>query len=148
MSVASSAASLRSVVFDGREITLEQALDETIRGVQNKLNSLQSALRQLAAAENGEQSFGESDLEDFQHCVHLEDETNDLVAGLCELLIELPLIAEDIRGKAPDAESKAWYKVHKAERKLALAKRKEELRLRLAASKEARAAAAEESKEQ
>ena len=52
----------------------------------NKLNSLQSALRQLAAAENGEQSFGESDLEDFQHCVHLEDETNDLVAGLCELL--------------------------------------------------------------
>ena len=151
MSVASSAASLRFVQFDGREISLEQALDEVIRGTQNKLNQLQCNLRQLAAAEGGEQAFGETKLEDFQYCVNLEDECCDLVAGLCELLVELPEIARDIAGKPEDAESKAWWKQHKLERKLALAKKKEEPRAKMAASKEARsqaAAAREESKEQ
>ena len=74
-----------------------------------------------------------------------------MVAGLCELLVELPEIARDIAGKPEDAESKAWWKQHKLERKLALAKKKEELRAKMAASKEARsqaAAARDESKEQ
>lgn len=147
MSVASSAASLRSVVYDGQVVNLEQALDDVIRGVQNKLNQLQCNLRQLASAENGEQAFGETELEDFQYCVGLEDECCDLVAGLCELLIELPDIARDIAGKPEDAESKAWYKQHKLERKLALAKKKEDLRARMAASKEVRANMKDESKE-
>ena len=133
MSVASSAASMRSVNFHGREMSLEQALDETIRGVQNHLNNLQCLLRQLAAAE--EQEVDEDD--DFRQMVQLEDETADTVSALNELLSELPDIASDIRGPAPNPAMKAWHRTHKAERKLQLARRKEEAKARAAAEKAA-----------
>jgi len=66
-------------------MTLEQALDETIKGVQNHLNSLQSLLRQLAACED--QEIDEDD--DFKQGVDLEDSVTDTVAALGELLSEL-----------------------------------------------------------
>ena len=43
---------MRSVQFGGKEMSLEAALDETIRATQNHLNSLQVALRNLAACED------------------------------------------------------------------------------------------------
>ena len=106
---------------------MEQALDETIRGVQNNLNSLQCALRNLAAVE--EQSVEEE--QDFKNAVELEDQTVDLVEGLVSLLEELPRIASEIRGKCPK-ELKEWYADHKVRRK------DEKLR----AKQEAKAAAA------
>ena len=133
MSVASSAASLRSVNFHGREMSLEQALDETIKGVQNHLNSLQVALRNLAACEDQ----AVDDEEDFRQMVALEDEIVDTVGALNELLSELPDIAEGIRGPAPNPAMKAWHRTHKAERKLQLARRKEEAKARAAAEKAA-----------
>ena len=133
MSVASSAASMRSVNFHGREMTLEQALDETIKGVQNHLNSLQVALRNLAACEDQ----AVDDEEDFRQMVALEDEIADTVGALNELLGELPDIASDIRGSAPNPAMKAWHRTHKAERKLQLARRKEEAKARAAAEKAA-----------
>jgi len=126
---------MRSVQFCGREVTLEQALDETVRGVQGKLNSLQLLLRQLAAAEEQEIDGG---LEDFQMATRLEDETFDLVSTLVDLLEELPDIAHEIVGKPQDAESKAWLVTHKAERKALLAER----------AAAAKAKAAEEAAEQ
>ena len=48
MSVASSASSMISVSYQGREMTLEECLDECCRGIQGKLNELQVALRNLA----------------------------------------------------------------------------------------------------
>ena len=108
-------------------MSLEQALDETIRGVQNNLNSLQCALRNLAAVE--EQAVDTE--EDFKNAVELEDQTVDLVEGLVNLLEELPRIAAEIRGKCPK-ELKEWY----AGKKLL---RKEE---KLRAKQEAKAAAA------
>ena len=127
MSQASSAASQFSVNFQGQEMSLEQALDETIRGVQNNLNSLQCALRNLAAVE--EQAVDTD--EDFKNAVELEDQTVDLVDGLVSLLEELPRIAAEIRGKCPPA-LKQWYADHKVRRK------DEKLR----AKQEAKAAAA------
>ena len=112
MSVASSAASNISVNYMGEEMSLEQCIDECARGIQQKINDLQVALRNLAAVT--EQDIDE--VEDFKMCVELEDETNDLITGLVELLEELPEIAADIRGKPPK-ECKEWYAGHKALRK-------------------------------
>ena len=133
MSVASSAASMRSVNFHGREMTLEQALDETVKSVQNHLNSLQVALRNLAACEDQ----AVDDDEDFRQMVALEDEIADTVGALNELLSELPDIASDIRGPAPNPAMKAWHRTHKAERKLQLARRKEQAKAAAAAEKAA-----------
>ena len=125
MSVASSAASMRSVQFGGKEMSLEAALDETIRATQNHLNSLQVALRNLAACED--QQLDE--FEDFKQGVALEDEVCDTVDGLSGLLEELKDIARDIAGKPESPESKAWWRTHRAERRLELARRKEPPRL-------------------
>jgi hypothetical protein len=121
-SCASSAASTRSVVFQGREVTLEEALESTIRGCQTNLTALQVNLRQLAQMEGGEQAL--DDDEDFQLAVRLEDECFDLVSGLANLFAELPPIARDIVGGPPTPASKKWYAAHKAERKAAFAAQK------------------------
>ena len=130
MSQASSASSMCSVTFQNQQMSLEEALDQTIRGVQNSLNDLQVALRQLANVE--EQSIDTE--EDFKEAVKLEDTTTDLVNDLVNLLEELPSIASDIRGKCPK-ECKDWFADHKTRRKEAQALKKqaekaEALRLR------------------
>jgi hypothetical protein len=103
---------MRSVNFQGKEMTLEQALDDTIRGVQQILNDLQCNLRGMATLEDQKLD----DVEDFKEAVKLEDETNDLVSSLTNLLSELPIIAAEIRGETPaDKECKAWYAQHKVE---------------------------------
>ena len=112
MSIASSAASNISVNYMGEEMSLEQCIDECARGIQQKINDLQVALRNLAAVT--EQDIDE--VEDFKMCVELEDETNDLISGLVELLEELPGIASEIRGSCPK-NCKTWYADHKAQRK-------------------------------
>jgi hypothetical protein len=114
-------------------MTLEQALDETVKSVQNHLNSLQVALRNLAACEDQ----AVDDDEDFRQMVALEDEIADTVGALNELLSELPDIASDIRGPAPNPAMKAWHRTHKAERKLQLARRKEQAKAAAAAEKAA-----------
>jgi septal ring factor EnvC (AmiA/AmiB activator) len=136
MSVASSAASVRSVQFMGQEVTLDVALDRVVKGIQQRLNELEVALRNLAMMESGEQSLEDEDAE-FKTCVALEDQTQDLVAGLIELAEELPDIASDIRGPAPSKESKSWFSVHKKERKAELARRKEAAKARAAAERQA-----------
>ena len=135
MSVASSAASMRSVNFHGREMTLEQALDETVKSVQNHLNSLQVALRNLELAACEDQAVDDED--DFCQMVALEDEIADTVGALNELLSELPDIASDIRGPAPNPAMKAWHRTHRAERKLDMARRKEAAKAAAAAEKAA-----------
>lgn len=134
MSVASSAASVRSVQFMGEAITLDEALDRTIRGIQQRLNDLQVALRGLAMIESGDQNVDEDEETEFKSCVQLEDQTQDLVAGLVELAEELPDIAADIRGVAPKS-LKGWHSLHKKERKVELARRREAAKARVAAER-------------
>ncbi len=113
MSVASSAASSTSCVYDGRIMDVETMLDNVTRTAQQRLTDLQVALRNLC--QNDEQSTGTDD-DDFRDCVALEDEVTDFIEGLALLLSELPAIAGEIRGKCP-AESKIWYAKHKDARK-------------------------------
>lgn len=120
MSVASSRASEISVSFNGKETSLEEALDETCRMIQNYLNGLQSALRRLACLED--QEIGE-DL--FKAAVELEDETVDLVIALTDAAEELCPIAAQVRGDCPK-NLKEWHKTHKAEVRARRIKEKEE----------------------
>src|SRR5687767_511763 len=104
MSVASSAASCISVAFDGRVMTLEAALDETMIGIQKQLNTLHVEMRRLAALT--EQEVDEE--EDFKESVAFEDSAYDLVTGMVRLLEEIPSMAAEIRGKATP-ECKDWF---------------------------------------
>ena len=133
MSIASSAASCRDVVFQGETVTLEAALSQTIKMVQRALNDLERNLEQLAMLE--EQFLDDSD---FRRGVELEDSTCDLVEMLNELLSELPEISADIRGPCPPSQ-KDWWKTHKLRRKTASIAKKEAAR---AAAAEAKAQAA------
>ena len=135
MSIASSAASQRDIVFQGQEMTLEAALSHTIKSVQRALNDLERNLERLAALE--EQQI---DDEDFKRGVELEDSTCDLVDMLTELLQELPEIAEDIRGPCP-ASQKVWHKEHKLRRKTAATMKREAKKQAATEAKEAAKAA-------
>ena len=119
MSVASSAASCRDVVFQGETVTLEAALSQTIKMVQRALNDLERNLEQLAMLE--EQFLDDSD---FRRGVELEDSTCDLVEMLNELLSELVDISADIRGPCPPSQ-KVWWKEHKLRRKTVSIAKKE-----------------------
>src|SRR3954452_2238384 len=101
MSVASSAASCISVSFDGRVMTLEEALDDNFRQIQRMLTNLNVEMRQLAA--KTEQEIDED--EDFKESVLFEDSATDRMVRLLE---EIPPMAHMITGTAP-AACKEWF---------------------------------------
>jgi hypothetical protein len=125
MSVASSAASCISVTFDGRVMTLEEALDDNFRQIQRMLTNLNMEMRRLAA--KTEQEIDE--VEDFRESVLFEDVSFDLVTGMVRLLEEIPPMARMITGNAP-AECKEWYRLHKEQRKIKLTQEKAEHKVR------------------
>ena len=116
MSVASSVMSSISVVCDGKEQTLEEALDYVMIEIQRRLNNLHMEMRRLACLT--EQEIDEID--DFKESVLFRDTSVDYVTGLVRLLEEIPPMANDLVGKSPP-ECKEWYTVHVAERKTKLA---------------------------
>lgn len=131
MSVCSSAASERSITYDGREMTVEQMLDQLIRQIQGGLNNLQMNLRNMCSLE--EQTI--DDDEDFREMVTLSDSTEDLTALLIHYLSELPVVVHEIRGPAPPG-SKAWFAQHQAQRRTAATAERERLREETRAAKE------------
>jgi hypothetical protein len=108
MSIASSSASQISINVDGKEMDLEQMLDETIRGVQGHLNQLQMQLRNVACCEDR----GES----FEEIVEITDEIDDSVIEMIELFGDLQNVTKQIRGPIPK-EYKEWFKQHQDQRK-------------------------------
>jgi hypothetical protein len=125
-SVASSAASQTSCVFDGEVMNVDLALDKTVRSAQQGLTDLQVALRELCALDD--QAIDE--LEDWKIAVSLYDKVEDWVEGVTALLEELVPIAAEIRGPAPDKETKAAYKLHVAARKAAKKKAADEKKVK------------------
>ena len=113
MSLASSAASERSCVLDGQEMTVEQALGKVTRVAQGRLTDLEMALYRLCALED--QPIDEE--EDWKQAVEIDDQVQDFVHELVELLSELIPISADIRGKPPRGDATAAYKLHVAARK-------------------------------
>ena len=132
MSVCSSAASERSITYDGQEMTVDMMLDHLIKQIQGGLNSLQMNLRNMCSLED--QSI--DDDEDFRQIVSLSDSTEDLTALLIHHLSELPPVLHEIRGPAPPG-SKAWFTQHQAQRRQQAIAERERLREESRASKEA-----------
>ena len=132
MSICSSAASERSVTYDGQEMTVEQMLDQLIRQIQSGLNNLQVNLRNMCSLE--EQTV--DDDEDFREMVGLSDSTEDLTSMLIHYLSELPTVLHEIRGPAPPG-SKTWFTQHQAQRRAAATAERERLREEARAGKEA-----------
>ena len=140
VSVASAASEARSIVWDGQEMSLEQALDRLCRDVHGAVNTVQVSLRELAALESGEQNL--DDDEDFRRCVQLEYDIEDLARFVTGLFRDMVGVAADMRGKPPSPESKAWFAERKEKRKAELAAAKEAAKAQKAADKEKATAAA------
>ena len=105
-----------SVVFDGKEQTLEEGLDSLMVKVHGGLNNLHMAMRRLASLT--EQEIDE--LDDFKESVEFEDQSFDFVRGIVRNMKDIPVMAREITGKPP-AELKEWYAHHVAQRKLKIA---------------------------
>ena len=110
-SQASSAASVRSVTFNGEQMMLDQVIPATIKKIQDMLNETEMQLILLAAAED--QSV--DDETDFQMCVDLERKVAILVDGMQYHLGKLNDVTAEIRDVPPSKESRAWYVALKKE---------------------------------
>ena len=98
-----------SVGYRGCAVPMEQALDEVIRDLQKHLNSVQLKLREIA-------TIVEQD-PDFKEEVKLSDELDDNLREMEWLFTDLRSMAYDLISDPYEAEDKAWFKQHKAERK-------------------------------
>ena len=139
MSIASSAASCRSVSYGGEALPLDQALNKVVKAVQGHLNSLELALTKLAQVEETMDDFEDDDGSLFQEGAVLTFETEDFVRLIARCTAELPLIAASIRGNPPRCK-KEWFAKRRAERKDQLAREREELKAEREAAKAALAA--------
>ena len=109
MSIASSSASMCSVNFHGKECSLEESLDETVRSLQSHLNAVQMNLRTLAA-----------DMErdpDFKEAIAEADLLETHIVQMGELFEELRGFCYDLVGLPESLEEKTWLRQHKIERK-------------------------------
>ena len=120
MSVASSSASSVSVTLNGKEMDLETALDETVRGLQQHLNMVQCHLRTLA-------SDSERD-NDFEEMICVADSLEEDIDSMQWLFQDLRSMCYDIVGLAETPEEKAFLKKHKIERKMFFQKRTLEMK--------------------
>ena len=82
-----------SVVCDGKEQTLEEALDYVMIEIQRRLNNLHMEMRRLAC-------LTEQEIDDFKESVFFRDTSVDYVTGLVRLLEEIPPMASDLVGKS------------------------------------------------
>ena len=105
----SSVTSTVSVGFHGRSVGIEEALDEVVRDLQNHLNHVQLALRQVA-------SVAEQDLD--------YEEELKLSWSIDEDLLQMGFLFDDLRGMCLDlitvpetAEEKALAKKWKSDRR-------------------------------
>jgi hypothetical protein len=101
MSVCSNAT---SIMLNGDEMDLSDAIDQVFKGLQSHLNDSQSSLRQLAI-------LSEQD-GDFKVAVELSDEINLDIDGMMALFKDLKSVCKQIVGKPISDEEKNWMKQH------------------------------------
>ena len=109
----SSARSSMLVSYCGSEMPLEQALDDVFQKLQQHLNNSHCAVRSMSMLE--EQSMDEN--EDFKDCVKYNDIIQDDTSGMIDLFKDLKSISNQVLGKPPNPDMKAWYVNHQAQRK-------------------------------
>jgi hypothetical protein len=120
----SSASSNMSVSYAGSEIPLDQALDQCFLDLQQFMNSLHCNVRELSMMpdQNEEYELGLKKVLVIQ----------DLIDNMTELFKELKSVTKQVIGAPPKEEKEAMKKIvddHKAERKRAKDREKEEQKL-------------------
>jgi len=100
------------VMFEGREMSLEQAVDKGVMDLQSFLNGLQCQLRTLAAMDD----LSEDPAEDFKEMIGYTDKADDAIDDMEMLFAELKDVTRQILGPCPKVLSQ-WYKDHKRIRK-------------------------------
>ena len=124
-------ASRMSVLFEGKEIELETALDKGITDLQKFLNNLQCYLRELAQMDD----LDEDECEDFKEMIKKTDLADDAIDDMGYIMSELKGVTRQILGPCPK-DIKTWYKEHKEARKAAADKEKEDRKAAAARAKE------------
>lgn len=107
-----------SVSLYGKEVNVEQALDETIRNLQQHLNLLQSGLREIAMS--SDQSTGEG-LDDIKLSCLQVDKMQDHILEMNNLFEDLLDMSDQLVYLPENKEEKEYLKQHKAERKVKVA---------------------------
>lgn len=128
MSVCSSSASTVSVNYHGKECSLEESLDETVRNLQSHLNAVQCNLRTLAADQERDP--------DFKEAIGEADKLETHIVQMVELFEELRGYCYDLVGLPESMEEKLWLKQHKIERREFFKKMAIDTKLRIKAEKE------------
>ena len=106
----SSVGSTASVGFRGECIPLDIAIDECVRELQKHLNLLQLHLRSLAAIVDQDAEFKEE-------CAEF-DKVDDELREMGWFFSDLRSFGEELISLPDTKEDKAWFKLHKVERKL------------------------------
>lgn len=127
-----------SVVFEGKEYTLESAVRKGVTDIQQYLNDLECYMMQLANSE----VLDEDEDEDFKMMLEKVEKADDAIDDMIVLFDGLKDVSMQILGPAPKGV-KAWYKAHKEERKNKMVEARAE---RKAAQATAKAFAAEKAK--
>ena len=115
MSVSSACSSI-SVSLNGKELLLEEALDEVIRGLQKHLNQVQLQLRMLGVGSERDDDFQEKILE--------ADKLEDGILEMQFLFEDLRSMTYQIVGSPETPQENAFLKQHKVERIAHLEKQK------------------------
>jgi len=97
------------VSLNGKEVVLEEALDEVVRGLQKHLNQVQLQLRMLGAGSERDDDFEEKIVE--------ADRMEDEILSMQELFDDLRSMSYQIVGLPETKEEKEFLKAHKIERK-------------------------------
>lgn len=110
-----------SVNLHGQTITVEKALDDTIRELQQHMNQLQCKLRVIASM--SEQQTGDlepGDFSDLKESVKETDELEDHIQEMIELFEDLRDMAGQLAYLPETPAERLWLKDHKAARKVAI----------------------------
>jgi hypothetical protein len=117
--------SAMSVSHHGKEVNIEDALDEVIRGLQGHLNDLQYQIRTIAMT--ADQFTGDGDdpeMTDLKLSLEQSDAVVDNILEMHNLFDDLIGFGEQMAFKPINAAEKAYTKAHKAQRKKDIAEKK------------------------
>ena len=99
MSIRSNMSDL-SVVLNGEEVNIDEAINDTYREIQSHLNATQSQLRNLAQVEERSETFRYS----HELCTNIDYNIKEIL----ELFKDLKSIVKQVRLKPTTPEQKEW----------------------------------------
>ena len=104
------------VLYEGKEMTLRQAAQKSIRDLQTFLNGIEGDLMAICEIDD----LDDDPDKDFRKMIQITDATDDKINGVNMLFEKLTGVTRIALGPCPKV-TRQWYKEHVAERKAALA---------------------------